>query len=236
MKRGADDDDEDDDKTPPRLNADGDDDSDDEPMPMPMPAKPKKRKVLEFERVYIDNLPSAEMYEKSYMHRDVISHVLVTPHTDFIVTASTDGHLKFWKKMKELIEFVKHYRAHLNAIRSLSASSDGLWLCTTASDPAAKFYDVVNFDMVNMIKLSFSPTVSCWIHKKGSPHPKVAIADDNSENISIFNAMSDTAEPTRVVKVHGAPVKVMAYNYVQHTVVSGDTRGILLHPIIGISA
>ena len=46
--------------------------------------------VLEFEKVYVDNLPSAEMYEKSYMHRDVITHVVVTPHTDFVVTARLD--------------------------------------------------------------------------------------------------------------------------------------------------
>jgi peptidylprolyl isomerase domain and WD repeat-containing protein 1 len=31
------------------------------------------------------------MYEKSYMHRDVVTHVLVTPGTDFVVTASADG-------------------------------------------------------------------------------------------------------------------------------------------------
>lgn len=46
--------------------------------------------VLEFEKLYVDNLPCAEMYEKSYMHRDVITHVVVTPHTDFIVTARFD--------------------------------------------------------------------------------------------------------------------------------------------------
>lgn len=28
--------------------------------------------------MYIDNLPSCECYEKSYMHRDVITHILVT--------------------------------------------------------------------------------------------------------------------------------------------------------------
>jgi hypothetical protein len=194
---------------------------------------------------------------------------------------SVDGHLKFWKKMEELVEFVKHYRAHLSklgatsllvssnivrvcaaSIRSLTASADGLWLCTTGEDKvwvglyfilseddsnfgsnkAAKFYDVVNFDMVNMLKLAFSPTASCWIHKKGSPHPKVpmilafgffahlthkaqsththkahththththlahaqiAIADDDSPNISIFNAMRDSPEPLLVVKIHG---------------------------------
>ena len=34
--------------------------------------------VLEFEKVYLNNIPSAESYEKSFTHRDVISHILVT--------------------------------------------------------------------------------------------------------------------------------------------------------------
>jgi len=34
--------------------------------------------VLAYEAVYLDNIPSAESYEQSYMHRDVVSHVLVT--------------------------------------------------------------------------------------------------------------------------------------------------------------
>ena len=34
--------------------------------------------------------------------------------TDFIITASADGHVKFWKKNEgEGIEFVKHFRGHL---------------------------------------------------------------------------------------------------------------------------
>jgi hypothetical protein len=33
--------------------------------------------------------------------------------SDFIITASVDGHVKFWKKQEEGIEFVKHFRAHL---------------------------------------------------------------------------------------------------------------------------
>jgi hypothetical protein len=34
--------------------------------------------VLEHEHVYLDALPCAEMYEKSFMHRDVITHVVRT--------------------------------------------------------------------------------------------------------------------------------------------------------------
>lgn len=37
--------------------------------------------------------------------------------TDFIITASQDGHVKFWKKKEdEGIEFVKHFRSHLGNI------------------------------------------------------------------------------------------------------------------------
>lgn len=49
------------------------------------------------------------------MHRDVITHVVVTK-TDFVVTASLDGHVKFWKKLEEGIEFVKHFRSHLSEL------------------------------------------------------------------------------------------------------------------------
>lgn len=60
---------------------------------------PKKKKILPHERLYLDNLPKAESYERSYMHRDVISFCVVT-NSDFIVTASCDGHIKFWKKVE----------------------------------------------------------------------------------------------------------------------------------------
>ena len=34
--------------------------------------------ALAYEQVYLENLPSAEMYERSYMHRDVITHTICT--------------------------------------------------------------------------------------------------------------------------------------------------------------
>lgn len=75
--------------------------------------------VLEFEKLFLENLPNTECYEKSYMHRDVITHLVVTK-TDFIITASNDGHVKFWKKMEEGIEFVKHFRSHLRKYSQIS--------------------------------------------------------------------------------------------------------------------
>ncbi len=76
--------------------------------------------VLEHEQIFLDALPSAAMYERSYMHRDCITQVAVAQASDFIITGSTDGHLKFWKKRAEGIEFVKHFRAHLGAVEGES--------------------------------------------------------------------------------------------------------------------
>ena len=83
-------------------------------------------------------LPCAALYERSYMHREVVTHVLVrlarlglygvywvidspllrsqvTPRTDFIITGSSDGVLKFWKKLPGPgLEFVKAYRCVLS--------------------------------------------------------------------------------------------------------------------------
>lgn len=88
-------------------------DSDDFVGPSLSEAAPlKKQKTLPHEKLYLDALPCAESYERSYMHRDVITHCLVTS-TDFIITASCDGHIKFWKKLETGIEFVKHFRSHL---------------------------------------------------------------------------------------------------------------------------
>ena len=139
----------------PPVREGGDDDSsseDEGPMPMPVGqdsesagglepgARRKKRRVVH-ERAFLDSIPSAEMYEKSFMHRDVVTHVAMTANTEFLVTASADGHVKFWKKMAELVEFVKHYHAHIGPINALEASLDGLRVATTGTDKAVKFFE-----------------------------------------------------------------------------------------------
>ena len=47
--------------------------------------------------------------------RAQVTHIACSHLTDFLVSASQDGHVKFWKKQYEGIEFVKHYRAHVQA-------------------------------------------------------------------------------------------------------------------------
>lgn len=78
--------------------------------------------------------------------------------TDFVITGSSDGILMFWKKSNDGgVEFVKTFRSHLGEISGMGGSVDGYYLATTSNDNALKIYDILNFDMINMMKLSFEP-------------------------------------------------------------------------------
>lgn len=79
------------------------------------------------------------------MHRDHLSFVTFTPFTDFLVTSSVDGVVKFWKKVAEGIEFVKEFKAHNGELRSVSVSADGRSFATCGTDNSAKIFDVVTF-------------------------------------------------------------------------------------------
>lgn len=110
----------------------------------------KKQRKLENEAIFTSNLPCAESYEKSLMHRDLVNFVFVT-RTDFIITTSIDGHVKFWKKEETGIEFVKHFRAHLAAIVAADVSIDGRLFCTASVDMHIKVFDVINFGILLII-------------------------------------------------------------------------------------
>jgi peptidylprolyl isomerase domain and WD repeat-containing protein 1 len=138
-------------------------------------------------RAALARLPSSEMYEKSYMHRDWVTHVVVT-RTDFVITASRDGQLKFWKKMQAGIEFVKHFRAHMAPFAGLAASADGSLLASTSSDRGLKVFDVLAFDMIAWIKLDFTPGVCEWVGGSGSG------AHSNAGSRSLL-AVADVASP-----------------------------------------
>ena len=172
-----------DDVTPGPAEEDDDDDDDVGPMPLPAEASSnggarKKRKglpvdanscgvtdidglVLPHEKLYLEHLPAADRYFKSFMHRDAITfnvitksvfrYTLIPPclredgRTNYLVTTSIDGHVKLWKKQEQGIEFVKHYRAHLSTIVGISASSDGQLFASVAEDGTAKVFDILNY-------------------------------------------------------------------------------------------
>ena len=85
-----------------------DESDDDDVGPMPAPAgadpsvKPKRRKgelhcdrlkpdvysVLKHERLYLERLPAADRYFRSFMHRDVLADVTVTAYVEWPIRRS----------------------------------------------------------------------------------------------------------------------------------------------------
>jgi peptidylprolyl isomerase domain and WD repeat-containing protein 1 len=115
---------------------------------LPSSAPKKKRRILPYEKLYIDALPKSVRYSKSLMHKEQLLFVTVTPFTDFLITSSMDGIVKFWKKVAVGIEFVKEFRAHVGEIKSVSVSSDGRSFASAGADSSVKIFDVITFGML----------------------------------------------------------------------------------------
>ena len=194
----------------------------------------KKKKVIPFEKIYLDNLPQSEAYERSYMHRDSIKFVLVAKKTHFIITGSIDGHIKFWVKKPVGIEFVKHFRAHLGTILDMSVNNPiGTLLATISDDNSMKIFDIVNFDMINMFKLDFKPGCVEWCYSTVSktdkdPFPVIAVSDAESNKIYTFEGTGSNLSPLTVLdRIHMAPVARMRFNPNFNTMISVDQNGML---------
>ncbi|TKY88634.1 hypothetical protein EX895_002265 [Sporisorium graminicola] len=240
--------------------------------------KRQKAVKLPHEQTYLSNLPSADRYFKSLMHRDTVNSVTVTPRSNFAITTSVDGWVKFWKKASlapsastisttpmpgngaassasslfsasSVVEFVKQYRAHLSPIIAWSCSADGASYATLDAEANVKVFDVNNFDLINMIKLPYKARTLAWVHRAGSARTMLAITDEDSAHIRIYDGRSTPSQtppeasmdaegsiPTpstgsthhpiyTASKVHRAPVHILAFNAQHNTIVSCDVTG-----------
>ena len=185
----------------------------------------KKKKYLEYEHVYLENLPSGINYERSFMHRDCVTKVLVTK-TDFVITSSQDGHIKFWKKNEVGVEFVKHFRAHLGTINDICVNETGTLLATLAADKAMKVYDVVNFDMINMVKLDYVPKTGCWVDKPGDAISVIAVTSEEDNEIRLYDGRGSN-EVIKSLKIHQKPVTCLVYCVKYGIAISADEGGML---------
>lgn len=99
-----------------------------------------------------------------------------TSHLAFVITASIDGIIKFWKKKHGDIEFVKSFKAHLEPLTGLSTSPSGHLVASISSDKYLKIFDVEGFDMINVVPLGYKPSAVCFIGDTTST--AIAIAEE----------------------------------------------------------
>jgi peptidylprolyl isomerase domain and WD repeat-containing protein 1 len=77
----------------------------------------------------------------------------------------------------------------------MQVSVDGLLCCTISNDRSVKIYDVVNYDMMFMMRLSFVPGAIEWVHREGDVKPKLAVSDRNTPFVHIFDTHSGSNDP-----------------------------------------
>ncbi|KAJ9488148.1 hypothetical protein VN97_g5138 [Penicillium thymicola] len=162
------------------------------------------------------------------MHKDQLSFVTVAPYTDFVITSSVDGYVKFWKKMAEGIEFVKEFLAHPGEIRGVTVSADGRSFATAGLDKTVKIFDVITFDLLAMYTLDFVPRCVCWVHPRGASLPLLAVTDESSNIIQVFDGRGENPQPLHTLKsIHRSPVVSLAFNNAFDCVVSADESGMI---------
>lgn len=187
---------------------DNDDDDDDGMVGPVAPPPEKKRRLVELEneKAFIANLPNASMYFKSFLHRDVVTHIVAAPSLSFVISASDDGHLKFWKLVQasaktknngtsscstndvhDDVVFVKHYRSHASQVTFLVISHDDTTCATGGDDNTIKVYDVAAYDMVMMIKINYCPRCGEFIYRKDEPAKRLAVADAASPDVYVYD-------------------------------------------------
>jgi peptidylprolyl isomerase domain and WD repeat-containing protein 1 len=208
-----------------------DSDSDDDDLGPALPsaeAPRKKRRKLPYEKQYVAALPSASRYSKSLMHKDQLTFCTFTLHTDFLITSSVDGYVKFWKKTSGAIEFVKEFKAHEGEIKSATVSSDGRSYATAGADNSIKIFDVATFDLLALLEPEVPPKCICFVHGHGTSYPLLAVSNDTDGKISIYDGRGENQKPMHTIAaLHRKPVHIMTYNSAYNCVLSADESGMI---------
>ena len=154
-------------------------------------------------------MPTGKRYEKSFMHRETVSYLLVSGKHDMVFTASDDGYLKFWKKGQVVIEFVKTFRAHLHRITGMALTPNEQRLVTVCQEEQSiKLFDVPNFDVIHFIRVGFAPGECDFVSKVTSFSPILAVAELPINGGEDPEAKASAAGAIRLVKVEQVSTKM----------------------------
>ncbi|TNV83648.1 hypothetical protein FGO68_gene5279 [Halteria grandinella] len=188
------------------------------------PHQSKKRAALDHH--YLSQLPSADMYERSYQHREILTHVMVSHRHDFLITLSADGYLKFWKKVQQSLEFVKTFRAHPGAASGVAISQQENRMATVSqSDQSLKIFDLTSFDLIHFVKLKF-PTIGL-VEFVSKPSAFTHVVALTSKNVIYLFRPESTDAPFRILKdLHFSNITCLKYVPVLNIAVSTDVSGL----------
>jgi len=79
-----------------------------------------------------------------------------------------------------------------------------------------------------MFKLDISPRCVCWVHRRGASLPLLAVTDESSSTILIYDGRGEKTQPLHTLKnIHRKPVVAMAFNDAYDCVISADEAGMI---------
>ncbi|KAL9035998.1 MAG: hypothetical protein Q9214_006330, partial [Letrouitia sp. 1 TL-2023] len=226
-------------KMEPALNSSrdisGESSSDDGIGPaLPSSAPKKKKRKLPYEQLYLAALPQSPRYSKSLMHKDQLSFVTMTPFTDFLITSSIDGVVKFWKKVAIGIESVKEFKAHIGDIKSVSVSQDGRSFATAGVDKTIKIFDVITFGQSLKLLHRESTNTLCEIFSQSYSYKLrhgLCVGCIKEVHLYLYLQYLKRGESQQEVEtlsqIHRSTVVAMAYNNNYDCVVSADESGMI---------
>ncbi|SBS92996.1 peptidyl-prolyl cis-trans isomerase, putative [Plasmodium ovale curtisi] len=187
----------------------------------------RKKKIRINNDIYLMNIPTNKNYEVSYMHTDVVTHVLVSNKKRYIVTGSANGVIKFWYKNVGSVEFVKYFKIHSDEIICLFISEDEEIMGSLSKDKTYKQFDVSSFDMNIIIKLDFSPKTGEFIYSSlFSTSVRVAISSSEKPCIYIYNPL-ESDECVQIINLSSNIIEIIKYNKAYDLCVLSDNSGLI---------
>mmetsp|Transcript_15258 Transcript_15258/g.15245 ORF Transcript_15258/g.15245 Transcript_15258/m.15245 type:complete len:108 (-) Transcript_15258:379-702(-) len=104
-------------------------------------------------------------------------------------------------------------------------SHDGLRLISSGkSDNTIKVFDVMGFDMIDIIRLDFCPIIIEFVNTANSPCPLIALGGNDKIQISKIGQESNSI---KTISVHNGNVKAIKFNHIYSTVISIDDIGFI---------
>lgn len=178
------------------------------------------------------DIPTSAHYRISFMHRQVVTKVVASDKHGYVLTASDDGLVKFWKRQPAdatpdcCLEFVKSFTAHIGAVLALIVDTTTAGGADTAAsigeDNVIKLYDVSAFDVAGMIK---TKGIKLGCHASFLDQYLLAVSSD--KDIYVFNTATLSPDPVQIIQLHASPITAMAYNATWKCMISADLKGIL---------
>ena len=174
--------------------------------------------------LYLSRLPTSELYEQSFMHKESVTCISLSIQTNIVVTGSSDGVIKFWKKLYRGIEISKQYRGHVSSITSIAISPNGMRIVSiSSSDPVVKVYDAQSLDMIDKITLKDPPICVELAQNIHDSEPYVILSSGGQLLIAhLLGAIS-----LKPLEVHSSRVLAVKYNPIFDACISIDDTGVI---------